>query len=214
MTIQYRCAVEDDFAAVVDLFVNNMDLSVFTTVTDKHALRQLATLFLAKDFHTANFMQVAEYDGTVCGVILGITKNASHTALLFDDKPVIKQAKDTLRLSEQGRQVLSDLQVKDRQIKDTQTKDTSETEEEKADFDSELQFFCVDHNYRRHRIGAKLIQAFEDYLIAQGATTYALHTDTLCTYQYYDNNGYQRVAQYPNHLNAQIEHYTYIKVLS
>lgn len=219
MTRQYRRAVKSDFAAIVDLFVQNMNLSVFTRVTDEHALRQLATLFLAKDFHSATFMQVAEYDGIVCGIIIGITKYDSHRALRFDENSVIKQAKETLRLSEQGRQVLSDLQTKDRQvkdmqIKDMQIKDTSETEEEKEDFDSKLQFFCVDHNYRRHRIGAKLIQAFEDYLIARGATAYALHTDTLCTYQYYDNNGYQRVAHYPNHLNPQIEHYTYTKVLS
>ncbi|WP_420230594.1 GNAT family N-acetyltransferase [Psychrobacter sp. ER1] len=83
-----------------------------------------------------------------------------------------------------------------------------------VNFDSELQFFCVDPNYRRHRIGAMLIQAFETYLVAQGADTYALHTDTLCTYQYYDNNGYQHVDEYPNHLNPQIMHYTYVKSLS
>lgn len=214
MTIQYRRAVKSDFAAIVDLFVQNMNLNVFTRVTDEHALRQLATLFLAKDFHSATFMQVAEYDGIVCGIIIGITKYDSHRVLRFDENSVIKQAKETLRLSEQGRQVLSDLQIKDRQVKDTQIKATSETKETRTDFDSELQFFCVDHNYRRHRIGAKLIQAFEDYLIARGATAYALHTDTLCTYQYYDNNGYQRVAHYPNHLNPQIDHYTYTKVLS
>lgn len=214
MTIQYRCAVIEDFAAIVDLFVNNMDLSVFTTVNDKLALRQLATIFLAKDCHRATFVQVAEYNGVICGVIIGVTKGTPHKALLFNLESIIKQAEDGLRLSKQGRQVLSDLQVKDRQVKDTQTKDTSETEEEKVDFDSELQFFCVNQNYRRYRIGTMLIRAFEDYLIMQGATTYALHTDTLCTYQYYENNGYQRVDQYPNYLRPQVEHYTYIKALS
>lgn len=209
MTIQYRCAVIEDFAAIVDLFVDNMDLSVFTTVNDKLALRQLATIFLAKDCHRATFIQVAEYNGIICGVIIGVTKGAPHKALLFNHKSIIKQAENGLRLSKQGRQVLSDLQVKDRQ-----TKDAASTQRKDIDFDSELQFFCVNQNYRRYRIGTILMRAFEDYLITQGATTYALHTDTLCTYQYYENNGYQRMDQYPNHLRPQVEHYTYIKALS
>ena len=204
MTIQYRRATPKDFAAIVDLFVVNMNLSVFTTATDKQVLKQLATLFLAKDCHYATFIQVAEYDDIICGVVIGNTRQDPHKALSFDDKPIIDQIENKLGLSEQGRQVLSDLQKKE----------SAGAKRKTVDFDSELQFFCVDPDYRRHRIGATLIQAFETYLVAQGVTTYALHTDTLCTYQYYDNNGYQRVDEYPNHLNPQIMHFTYIKLLS
>ncbi|MGP4734262.1 MULTISPECIES: GNAT family N-acetyltransferase [unclassified Psychrobacter] len=204
MTIQYRRATPEDFTAIVDLFVVNMNLSVFTTATDKQVLKQLATLFLAKDCHRATFIQVAEYDDIICGVVIGVTKEYPHKALLFDNKPIIDQIENKLRLSKQGRQVLIDLQKKE----------TAGAKRKTVNFDSELQFFCVDPNYRRHRIGATLIQAFEAYLVAQGVTTYALHTDTLCTYQYYDNNGYQRVDEYPNHLNPQIMHYTYVKSLS
>ena len=203
MTIQYRRATPEDFTAIVDLFIINMNLSVFTTATDKQALRQLATLFLAKDCHRATFIQVAEKDDIICGVVIGVTRDDQHKALSFDAKSIIDQIEKNLLLSEQGRQILSDLQVKQ----------AAGAKRKKVDFDSELQFFCVDPNYRRHRIGATLIQAFETYIIAQGATTYALHTDTLCTYQYYDNNGYQRVNQHPNHLNPQIMHYTYVKAL-
>lgn len=204
MTIRYRRATPEDFSAIVDLFVVNMNLSVFTSATDKRVLKQLATLFLAKDYHHATFIKVAEYGDIICGVVIGVTKQDQYKALPFDDKPIIDQIENKLRLSEQGRQVLRELQEKE----------TAGAKRKKIDFDSELQFFCVDPNYRRHRIGATLIQAFETYLIAQGADTYALHTDTLCTYQYYDNNGYQRVDQYPNHLNPQIMHYTYVKPLS
>ena len=204
MTIQYRRATPEDFSAIVDLFVVNMNLSVFTTATDKRVLKQLATLFLAKDYHHATFIQVAEYGDIICGVVIGVTKQDQYKALPFDDKPIIDQIESKLRLSEQGQQVLSDLQKKE----------SAGAKRKKVDFDNELQFFCVDPNYRRHRIGATLIQVFETYLMAQGVTTYALHTDTLCTYQYYDNNGYQRVDQYPNHLNPQIMHYTYVKPLS
>jgi len=203
MTIQYRRATPEDFAAIGDLFVVNMNLSVFTTATDKQILKQLATLFLAKDCHRATFIQVAEYDDIICGVVIGVTKQDPHKALSFDDKPIIDQIENKLRLSEQGRQVLSDLQKKE----------TAGAKRKTVNFDSELQFFCVDPKYRRHRIGATLIQTFETYLVAQGADTYALHTDTLCTYQYYDNNGYQRVDQYPNDPNPQIINYTYSKVL-
>ena len=204
MKIQYRRATPEDFTAIVDLFVVNMNLSVFTTATDKQFLKQLATLFLAKDCHHATFIQVAEYDNIICGVVIGVTKEDSYKALPFDDKPIIVQIEQKLGLSEQGQQVLIDLQKKE----------TAGAKRKKVDFDSELQFFCVDPNYRRHRIGATLIQAFEAYLVAQDVDTYALHTDTLCTYQYYDNNGYQRVDEYPNHLNPQIMHYTYVKSLS
>lgn len=203
MTIQYRRATPEDFAAIVELFVVNMNLSIFTTATDKQVQKQLATLFLAKDYHHATFIQVAEYDDIICGVVIGITKQDPHKALSFDEKPIIDQIEKKLSLSEQGQQVLKELREPE----------TADTKWKNNNFDSELQFFCVDPNYRRHRIGATLIQAFETYLIAQGADTYALHTDTLCTYQYYDNNGYQRVNQYPNDLNPQIMHYTYIKAL-
>ena len=203
MTIQYRRATPEDFTAIVDLFIINMNLSVFTTATDKQALRQLATLFLAKDCHRATFIQVAEKDDIICGVVIGVTRDDQHKALSFDAKSIIDQIEKNLLLSEQGRQILSDLQVKE----------AAGAKRKKVDFDSELQFFCVDPNYRRHRIGATLIRAFETYLVVQGATTYALYTDTLCTYQYYDNNGYQRIVQYPNHLNPQVMHYTYVKAL-
>lgn len=204
MTIQYRRATPEDFAAIVELFIVNMNLSVFTTATDKQVLKQLATLFLAKDCHYATFIQVAEYDDITCGVVIGVTKEDSYKALPFDDEPIIVQIEQKLGLSEQGQQVLIDLQKKE----------TAGAKRKTVDFDSKLQFFCVDPDYRRHRIGATLIQAFETYLVAQGADMYALHTDTLCTYQYYDNNGYQRVDEYPNHLNPQIMHYTYVKSLS
>ena len=72
MTIQYRRATPEDFAAIVDLFVVNMNLSVFTTATDKQVLKQLATLFLAKDCHHATFIQVAEYDDIICGVVIHV----------------------------------------------------------------------------------------------------------------------------------------------
>ena len=166
-----------------------------------YSLRKLS---LRQSRGGSTFIQVAEYDDITCGVVIGVTKEDSYKALPFDDKPIIVQIEQKLGLSEQGQQVLIDLQKKE----------TAGAKRKTVDFDSKLQFFCVDPDYRRHRIGATLIQAFEAYLVAQGVTTYALHTDTLCTYQYYDNNGYQRVNQYPNHLNPQIMHFTYIKLLS
>ncbi|GAF56676.1 hypothetical protein JCM18901_2419 [Psychrobacter sp. JCM 18901] len=112
MTIQYRRATPEDFAAIVELFIVNMNLSVFTTATDKQVLKQLATLFLAKDCHYATFIQVAEYDDITCGVVIGVTKEDSYKALPFDDEPIIVQIEQKLGLSEQGQQVLIDLQKK------------------------------------------------------------------------------------------------------
>lgn len=97
-TIQYRDAEPEDFTAIVDLFVSNMNLSVFTTATDDEALRQLATIFMAKDIHRATFMQVARCNDTLRGVIIGVAKNDTYRALAFDNKTLIAQAKETLRL--------------------------------------------------------------------------------------------------------------------
>tara|TARA_B110000438_G_C15529038_1_gene527619 strand:+ start:325 stop:735 length:411 start_codon:yes stop_codon:yes gene_type:complete len=133
MTIQYRRATPEDFAAIVDLFVVNMNLSVFTTATDKQVLKQLATLFLAKDCHHATFIQVAEYGDIICGVVIGITRQDPHKALSFDDKPIIDQIENKLRLSDQGRQVLSDLQKKE----------SAGAKQKKVDFDRDHPRFCV-----------------------------------------------------------------------
>ncbi len=103
MNIQYRPASADDFARVVDIFVTNMNVAIFTAVTDQTALRDMAIMFLAKDFQNADYLQVAECNDTLCGVLIGTTDRASHKAVDLDAEPLVKHAHEALTQSVAGR---------------------------------------------------------------------------------------------------------------
>ncbi|MCG6227361.1 GNAT family N-acetyltransferase [Vibrio furnissii] len=201
--IHYRKAVQQDFETIAGMFAANMDLSVFTSVRDADALEHLATIFVAGDFMRSTFIEIAEHDGKICGVILGSTRLTREKAVEFDYKGVVKQAKTALQTTAAGQQVLRELKQ--------QQKSFGQMPEH--DCDSELLFFCVDNNYRRHQIGTTLVNAFEHYLSNMNAKGYSLHTDNKCSYQYYEKNGYQRIDTRTNSYDPQVEHYTYIKTL-
>lgn len=203
MHVHYRKASQQDFETITDILATNIDLSVFTSVRDKDALAHLATIYIANDFKSSTFIEIAEHDEKICGIILGSTTLTNEKAVEFDYEAAVKKAKATLQTTASGQQVLSDLK---------QQKLLSQTVEH--DCDSKLLFFCVDKKYRRHQIGTTLIHAFEKYLSNLNAKGYSLHTDTNCSYQYYENNGYQRIETCINRFDPQVEHYTYIKILA
>lgn len=202
--IIYRKATQQDFAIIAGIFATNMDLSVFTTVKDTGALYHFACLFIANDFMRSSFVEVAEHDGKLCGVVMGSTTMTHDKAVVFDHKALSTKAKAALQQTKNGQQVLRDLN----------TFKTSFDHTRDSDADSELLFFFVDKHYRRNNIGSKLIRSFEYHLTKLNANGYSLHTDTRCSYQYYENNGYQRVSTHNNIFNPEIEHYTYIKSIN
>lgn len=204
MNIEYRPASADDFDAIVEIFLANMNLSIFTTSTDTDALRNLAVIFLANDFRHASYMQIAECQGEICGVLIGVTRTLPTKALVFDSKPLVKQAKANLRSFEEGVKVLSDLAKNKSPISFTSNSAIS-------DCDSELVFFSTNAKYRRHKIGSTLMTGFETFLKECNAKKYFLYSDSLCTYQFYDNNGFQRVEKKQNIFNPAVENYTYVK---
>ena len=181
-----------------------MNLSIFTSSTDKDALRNLAVIFLANDFRNASYIRVAECHGEVCGVLIGITRAVPTKALDFDSKPLVKQAKANLRGFDEGVKVLSDLTKNNGPMPASNNSAIS-------DCDSELVFFSTNAKYRRHKIGSTLIAGFEAFLQECNAKKYFLYSDSLCTYQYYDNNGFQRVEKKQNTFNPAVENYTYVK---
>ncbi|EDP59232.1 GNAT family N-acetyltransferase [Vibrio sp. AND4] len=202
-TIQYRDATVEDFKAVVDLFASNLDLKVFTSVKNEEIHYQLATIFTANDFFNGNFIKIAEFKGLVCGVLIGSTSKTFDKALTFERETIINKATARLQMSAPGRTLLSEMNTRKKQAKGGNDHNC----------DSELLLFCVDKNYRRNHIGSTLMQAFENYLTEKGSQGYFLYTDTQCSFQYYENNGYQRIHSRPNRFNSKIEHYTYIKTL-
>ncbi|AIW19545.1 GNAT family N-acetyltransferase [Vibrio coralliilyticus] len=201
--IHYRNATVKDFKAVVDMFASNLDFGVFTSVKDEETHYHLATIFTANDFFNGNFIKIAEYNGHVCGVLIGSTSMTPDKALAFERETVINKAKAKLQMSASGRKLLCDMNNKQKQA----------NVENHYNCDSELLFFCVDKNYRRNHIGSTLMQSFENFLIEKGAQGYFLYTDTQCSFQYYENNGYQRVRSHLNKFNPRVKHYTYIKTL-
>lgn len=204
MNIEYRSASATDFDAIVEIFLANMNLSIFTSSTDKEALRNLAVMFLANDFRNASYIQIAQCNDEICGVLIGVTRTISTKALVFDSKPLVKQAKANLRSSDQGVQVLSDLAKNKSPM-------SPEDDSVTSDCDSELVFFSTNAKYRRHKIGSTLVASFEAFLRQCHAKKYFVFSDSLCTYQYYDNNGYDRVSTRQNTFNPAVENYTYVK---
>lgn len=202
--ILYRKATQQDFATIAGIFATNMDLSVFTTVKDTEALYHFACLFIANDFMRSSFVEVAEHDGKVCGIVMGATTMTHDKEVVIDHKAISKQAKAALQQTKNGQQVLRDLKA----FK------SSFDHNGKNDADSELLFFFVDKHYRRNHIGSTLMCSFENHLTKLNAKGYSLHTDTRCSYQYYENNGYQRVSIHHNPFDPKVEHYTYIKMLN
>ncbi|MCM5705695.1 hypothetical protein [Larsenimonas salina] len=203
MNIHYRPATTDDFDAIVELFLDTMNLSLFTSVTDREALRHMAILFLAKDLHNANHIDIAECEGELCGVLMGTTRKAVKKALRFDPDPWLEAADAALSCTPEGQNVLDDLE---QSLEALPPKSRAV-----SDCDSELVFFSTRPRYRRRRVGSTLIRQFEAFLYARGACKYYLYSDSLCTYQFYDANGFERVERMQNTFNPDIENYTYVK---
>jgi ribosomal protein S18 acetylase RimI-like enzyme len=205
MDIKYRNGSADDFNGVIEIIVSSMDFSVFTKATDKDVIRSMAAVSLAKDFHTADYIRIAECNEKVCGFLIGATNVVSTPALSFESESIIKKAKEKLSKSEEGRMVLAEMKQNDEKEKSA-PKSTAT-----SDCDGELVFFAIDEKYRRYKIGSTLIESFEEYLKECGAKKYFLYTDSQCTYQYYEKNGYERVERKQSAFNPSVENYTYIK---
>ena len=65
----------------------------------------------------------------------------------------------------------------------------------KEKIEGELQLFIVNENYRKNGIGTTLQKNFIEYLKKHNSNNYSLYTDTFSNYQYYDNNGFKKVAE-------------------
>ena len=65
----------------------------------------------------------------------------------------------------------------------------------KIDTTSELVLFIVDDKYRGLGIGSKLEKDFCDFLFKEGKDSVYLYTDTYSNYKYYENRGYERMAE-------------------
>ncbi|WP_114786609.1 GNAT family N-acetyltransferase [Vibrio tetraodonis] len=200
MNIHFRAANTTDFDNVVELYVNNMNLSAFTKATCISDLRNLAILHLAQDFHKANMITVAQHQGKICGVLMATSTNTNQVAIHFDPEPRLTKAYLALEGTLQGQQILAERQD-----------NTPANHDNEYEDHSKLLLICIDNKYRRQKLGSQLIEQYEAFLRQLGVNQYQLVSDSLCTYQYYDANGYTRIKQEINTFNPGVTRFIYTK---
>lgn len=62
------------------------------------------------------------------------------------------------------------------------------------DIDAELELFVVDPEYRGQGIGKRMFRSMVKYYKMVDIHNFFLHTDTACTYQFYDRIGMKRIG--------------------
>ncbi|NOH70511.1 GNAT family N-acetyltransferase [Vibrio pectenicida] len=202
MNIHFRTAKATDFDNVVELYVNNMDLRALTKATCKSEFHSLAILNLAQDFYKANMIMVAECKSEICGVIIATSAQTNQVAISFDPAPRLQKANMALKNTPQGQRILAERQ-------DKLTSYHHKIQED--DGNSELLLICIDKKFRRQKIGSQLIEQYEAFLRQLGVNKYRLVSDNLCTYQYYDTNGYDCVKQEESAFNPDVTRFIYTK---
>ena len=63
------------------------------------------------------------------------------------------------------------------------------------DIDAEAELFVVDPAYRGQGIGKKLFRSMVEYYKKAGIDSFFLHTDTACSYPFYDRMGMTRIGE-------------------
>ena len=61
--------------------------------------------------------------------------------------------------------------------------------------DAELELFVVDPEYRGQGIGKRMFRSMLEFFRKTGTENFFLHTDTTCTYQFYERRGMNRIGQ-------------------
>lgn len=69
-----------------------------------------------------------------------------------------------------------------------------EKQMDRKDFDAELQLFILNKDYRGQGIGSGMLQHILEFWHKRGLKKFFLHTDTACTWQYYQGRGMERIA--------------------
>ncbi len=67
---------------------------------------------------------------------------------------------------------------------------------------NELTLYVVSENARGRGIGTTLRNEFERHLLARGSHSYYLMTDAVCAYDYYERNGFDRIATFTPNANG------------
>ena len=68
--------------------------------------------------------------------------------------------------------------------------------------DAELELFVVDPEYRGQGIGKRMFNSMLEFYRKTGTENFFLHTDTSCTYQFYERRGMNRIGQLESNIQS------------
>ena len=181
--VSYHQVTEEDFDELALLLSNQWATPEIKNnpIAMKHS--GLMSLFFFMVHHT--FTCVAEDEGKVIGLLICTD---------VKKRPLdMKYAK--LLIGEVAFMICNPETRDDGLAWGKYTKIAKDLEERVAGgIDAEAELFIVAPEYRGQGIGKKMFRSMVQFFKMSGTKTFFLHTDTACTYQFYDRIGMKRIG--------------------
>lgn len=148
----------------------------------------------------ADFAQVAEINGHAVGVILGRTEGKRlHPWIAL--KEIYHSVPLLMTKAFRNMKPMFEEYDKSNELLDRMTG----VAEKK--FDAELALFIVSKKARGRGVGLGLFQRLNQFFSEQGVEHYYLHTDTACSYAFYEKHGLQRLGEVQTEISyAGVDH--------
>ena len=193
--VTYHQVSEKDFDGIAHLVSNQWATPEIrdNPVAMKHS--GLLSLYYFMVHHT--YTCVAEDEGKVIGLLICTNLNErpidmKYVRLLINEVAFMICNPDTrddgLAWGEYTQQAQA---LEDRVVKD---------------IDAELELFVVAPEYRGQGIGKRMFRSMVEFYRKTGTQDFFLHTDTACTYQFYERMGMKRLgAQKSNIRSADVD---------
>ncbi len=181
--IIYRPIKKSDFGSVSSLIEETFELADF--VSDKGLLTTFCKSYLYDCLAEATFIEVAEKDKQVIGVIMG---NADS------EYSYVEHANYFFQLGIQKVKILLNKNKKElKHYNEMLAVYDKFYQKHKDKFDGVLTLFAVDESYQGHGIGKQLFTDLESYLKEKKVKRIYLFTDDSCNYGFYEYNGFKRL---------------------
>lgn len=157
-------------------------------IRDRRQGLHIGYAYLYSCMQEADFCRVAELDGRVVGIILGRTmgKRLHPVAAL---KGVYHAVPLVLSGTMHELNPFFDAYMKNSDLLDRLSGANDNA------FDAEIALFIISKDMRGRGIGGTLYDALMRFFREKGVTRYYVHTDTACTYRFYEHRGMKRAAE-------------------
>lgn len=201
--VTIRALKKEDYPQVEQIISDTWHYQMLSP--DPKDAAHMARLYLRSGLVRHTFARVAVKNGRILGILLG-RHHLSAPRFRIRAKLSMLYSACLLLSSKQGRKIarlFSGFDAADKQL----------LENTHTDFDGELVLFALAGPARGHGIGKALLAEFLAYMKKEQAKQFFLFTDTTCTYEFYEHNGFQRIGalqkQLPILPDKKIEMYIY-----